>query len=82
MLAFVNGFQVWDIEDPDNTFELLSKREGAIKLLKVIAFTFTNNLTKTNLRKLTVVFFLSSLCKHRSTPQRKAVSLISIPCLR
>jgi len=36
ILAFNNGFQIWDITDPDKVMELVSRREGAIKCLKFI----------------------------------------------
>lgn len=37
LLSFVNGFQIWDIQDqPDLICELVSKREGAIKCFKFL----------------------------------------------
>jgi hypothetical protein len=36
ILSYVNGFQVWDIQDPLNVHEILSKREGPIKCVKVL----------------------------------------------
>eukprot|EP01087_Luapelamoeba_hula_P018506 TRINITY_DN596_c0_g1_i2.p1 TRINITY_DN596_c0_g1~~TRINITY_DN596_c0_g1_i2.p1 ORF type:complete len:618 (-),score=57.75 TRINITY_DN596_c0_g1_i2:649-2502(-) len=35
-LSMTNGFQVWDVTDPDDTFELVSRREGPIKLIKFV----------------------------------------------
>lgn len=36
ILSYMNGFQIWDIQDPLNVHELLSKREGPIKCVKVL----------------------------------------------
>eukprot|EP01114_Cavostelium_apophysatum_P014619 TRINITY_DN3834_c0_g1_i3.p1 TRINITY_DN3834_c0_g1~~TRINITY_DN3834_c0_g1_i3.p1 ORF type:complete len:627 (-),score=105.11 TRINITY_DN3834_c0_g1_i3:115-1995(-) len=35
-IAYANGFQIWDVENGDNVQEILSKREGPIKFLKIL----------------------------------------------
>lgn len=35
ILTYVNGFQVWDITNLQNVRELISKKEGPIKIVKV-----------------------------------------------
>eukprot|EP01118_Nematostelium_gracile_P016781 TRINITY_DN7034_c0_g1_i1.p1 TRINITY_DN7034_c0_g1~~TRINITY_DN7034_c0_g1_i1.p1 ORF type:complete len:426 (+),score=73.63 TRINITY_DN7034_c0_g1_i1:87-1280(+) len=36
ILAYTNGFQIWDIENTQNIHEIISKRDGAIKSLKFL----------------------------------------------
>lgn len=36
ILTFVNGFQIWDLQNPENVHELCSRREGPIKTLKFL----------------------------------------------
>jgi hypothetical protein len=38
ILTYLNGFQIWDLKNPDNVHEILSKREGPIKYMKVSLF--------------------------------------------
>jgi len=35
ILGYANGIQIWNLEDPQNIHEVISKREGPIKLAKV-----------------------------------------------
>eukprot|EP01116_Phalansterium_solitarium_P011270 TRINITY_DN268_c0_g1_i5.p1 TRINITY_DN268_c0_g1~~TRINITY_DN268_c0_g1_i5.p1 ORF type:complete len:332 (+),score=35.27 TRINITY_DN268_c0_g1_i5:143-1138(+) len=36
VFAYSNGFQIWDLHDPENVHEVLSRREGPVKCVKVI----------------------------------------------
>jgi len=38
--AYINGFQVWDVQDLENVHELISRREGPIKCLKFMPTPF------------------------------------------
>ena len=35
LLTYPNGFQVWDVEDADDVWELVSKRDGPVAFLRV-----------------------------------------------
>lgn len=35
LLGFMNGFQVWDIEDVDDVRELISKQDGRVVFLQM-----------------------------------------------
>ena len=35
LLAYANGFQVWDIEDADDVHEIVSKRDAPVAFLKI-----------------------------------------------
>jgi hypothetical protein len=35
LLTYLNGFQVWDIEDASDVWELVSKRDGPVAFLRV-----------------------------------------------
>lgn len=35
LLAYTNGFQVWDIEDADDVHEIVSKRDAPVAFLKI-----------------------------------------------
>ncbi|MCO5574460.1 hypothetical protein L7F22_028245 [Adiantum nelumboides] len=35
LLTYVNGFQVWNVEDANDVWELVSKRDGSVALLRV-----------------------------------------------
>lgn len=36
IITYSNGFQIWNIENPENVYEIFSKREGPIKLAKLL----------------------------------------------
>ena len=46
LLGYVNGFQVFDIEEENNIHELVSKRDSAVAFSQIIPTPFTSEASK------------------------------------
>lgn len=75
LLTYVNGFQVWNVEDANDVWELVSKRDGPVSLLRVQPQPISdacNTALDAARPLLLVVTSDTSICRSNGIPSRPA----------